>query len=400
MRRKISTIAATLSLLATVSAASAADPVRIGVLTDLSGPLSDVQGPGSVEAAKIAVEEFGGTVLGRRIEIVSGDHQNKADVGLSMARSWIDVQKVGLIMDLGNSAVAIGVQNLVKDKNQISIATGAASGDLSNKFCNSNSFQWAYDTYQYAKVASTDLVKGGADTWFFITPDYAFGHALEADTRKAVEASGGKVIGGVKHPINNMDYSSFLLQAQASNAKVIAIASAVSDLQNVMKQGAEFNIFTDKQRPAALGILLADVHAIGLAAAQNTILSTVFYWDENDSTRRFAKKFQDRMKRPPSEAQAANYSATLHYLKAVARANSTDTDKVLAKMRELPVEDDVTRSAMIREDGRLLRDVLLVQVKTPVESKGPWDYYKILRRIAGVEAFRPAAESVCPLLKK
>ncbi|MGM5024045.1 ABC transporter substrate-binding protein [Tardiphaga sp. 367_B4_N1_1] len=400
MRRKISTIAATLSLLATVSAASAADPVRIGVLTDLSGPLSDVQGPGSVEAAKIAVEEFGGTVLGRKIEIVSGDHQNKADVGLSMARSWIDVQKVGLIMDLGNSAVAIGVQNLVKDKNQISIATGAASGDLSNKFCNSNSFQWAYDTYQYAKVASTDLVKGGADTWFFITPDYAFGHALEADTRKAVEASGGKVIGGVKHPINNMDYSSFLLQAQASNAKVIAIASAVSDLQNVMKQGAEFNIFTDKQRPAALGILLADVHAIGLAAAQNTILSTVFYWDENDSTRRFAKKFQDRMKRPPSEAQAANYSATLHYLKAVSRANSTDTDKVLAKMRELPVEDDVTRSAMIREDGRLLRDVLLVQVKTPVESKGPWDYYKILRRIAGVEAFRPAAESVCPLLKK
>ena len=400
MRGALCSIAVTLSFVAGVSPGFAADPVRIGVLTDLSGPLPDVQGPGSVEAAKIAVEEFGGTVLGRKIEIVSGDHLNKADVGLSMARSWIDVQKVGLIMDLGNSAVAIGVQNLVKDKNQISIATGAASSDLTNKFCNPNSFHWAYDTYQYAKVASTELVKEGSDTWFFITPDYAFGHALEADTRKAVEATGGKVIGGVRHPINNMDYSSFLLQAQASNAKVIAIASAVSDLQNVMKQGAEFNIFTDKQKPAALGILLADVHAIGLKAAQNTILSTVFYWDENDKTRRFSKKFQERMKRPPSEAQASNYSATLHYLKAVTQANSTDTDKVIAKMRELPVDDDVTKQAKIREDGRLLRDVLLVQVKTTTESKGPWDYYKVIRTIPGTDAFRPVSDSVCPLLKK
>ena len=381
-------------------AAMAADVERIGVVTDISGPLADVEGPGSVEAVKIAVEEFGGTVLGRKIEVLSADHQNKPDIGLSIARNWIDNSGVNLVLDLGNSAVAIAVQNLVKEKGKLSIATGAASAELSNKYCTPNSFQWGYDLYQYAKAAASELVKAGGDTWFFITPDYAYGHALEADTRKAVEAAGGKVLGGVKHPMNTMDFSSYLLQAQASGAKMIALANAIADLQNSMKQGVEFKIFSDAQKPVPLGMVLVDVHAMGLDFAQKSVLSTVFYWDENERTRRFAAKFFARMGKPPTEAHAMNYSATLHYLKSIVAANSFETSKVIEAMRATPVNDDVTSNARIREDGRLMRDVLLVQVKTPAESTKEWDYYKVMRKIPGADAFRPAAESVCPLLKK
>ena len=378
----------------------AADVVRIGVLADMSGTYADVQGAGSVEATRIAVEEFGGTVLGKKIEVVSADHQNKADLGLNTARNWIDNLDVGLILDLGNSAVAVAVQNLVKEKDRISIATGAASAELTNKYCNSNSLQWGYDTYQFAHASSTALTKSGGTTWFMITADYAFGHALEGDARAAVEAAGGKILGAVRHPLNTSDYSSYLLQAQASNAKVIALANGVADLQNALKQGKEFNVFTGKQKLAALAMLLTDVHSVGLAVAQGTILSTVFYWDATEGTRKFSEKFSARMGRPPSETQAMNYSATLHYLKSVAAVGSTETKAVLAKMRSTPVNDLFTTNASIRADGRLMRDIYLVQVKTPEESKMPWDYFKVTGNIPAADAFRPASESVCPLLKQ
>jgi len=381
-------------------AAMAAEIEKIGVVTDISGPLSDVEGPGSVEAVKIAVEEFGGTVLGRKIEVVSADHQNKPDIGLSIVRNWIDTDGVNLILDLGNSAVAIGVQNMVKERGKLSIATGAASAELSNKYCTPNSFQWGYDSYQFANAAAPEIVKDGGDTWFFITADYAYGQALEADTRRAVEAAGGRVLGVVRHPLNTMDFSSYLLQAQASGARVIGLATPIADVQNAIKQGVEFNVFSDTHKPLPLGMSLMDVHSIGLALAQKSILSAVFYWDENDKTRRFAAKYFARMGKPPTEVHAMNYSATLHYLKSIVAANSFETSKVIDVMRATPVNDDVTINAKLRADGRLMRDVVLVQVKTPAESTKEWDYFKILQNVPAEKAFRPASESVCSLLKR
>ena len=381
------------------SGVQGADAVRIGVLADMSGTYADVQGAGSVEATRIAVEEFGGTVLGKKIEVLSADHQNKADLGASIARNWIDNLDVGLILDLGNSAVALAVQTIVKEKNRLSIATGAASAELTNKYCSSNSLQWGYDTYQFAHAASMALTKAGGDTWFTIAADYAFGHALENDARAAVEAAGGKVVGSVRHPLNTSDFSSYLLQAQASKAKVIAMANGVADLQTALKQGREFNIFTDKQKLAALAMLLSDVHSVGLNVAQGTVLSSVFYWDATEGTRTFSEKFAAKMGRPPSETQAMNYSATLHYLKAIAAANSQDTATVIAKMRATPVNDLITTNAQIRADGRLMRDIYLVKVKSPAESKKPWDYFQVNGTIPAADAFRPAKESVCPLLK-
>ncbi len=380
--------------------ALAADVVRIGVLTDMSGVLSDTLGMGSVEGARLAVEEFGGTVLGKKIEVVHADHQNKADIGANIARKWVDADGVGAILDLGNSAVAIAVQNIVKDKNKVSISTGAASSELTNKYCNPNSLHWGYDSYQFAKASAGELVKSGADSWYFITADYAFGHGLENDTRKAVEAAGGKVLGAVRHPANNMDFSSHLLQAQSSKAKVIGLATAVGDLQNVIKQGTEFKVFGDKQKVAAMAMLLVDVHGVGLKAAQDTLLSSVFYWDADEGSRSFAKKFEARMKRPPTEAQAMTYSAALHYLKAMQAAKSEDTGAILAKMREMPVDDLVTKGAKLRADGRLMRDILLVRVKKPAESKRAWDYFQVLSPIKAENAFRPVAESECALVKK
>lgn len=394
------TTAATLALLAgSTGVAMAEDPIRIGVLTDMSGVLSDTLGAGSVEGARLAVEEFGGTVLGRKIEVVLADHQNKADVGANIARQWIDSQGVSAILDLGNSAVAIAVQNIVKDKNKLSIATGAATSELTNKHCSPNSMQWGYDTYQFAKGSTGQLVKSGADTWYFITVDYAFGQGLEADTRRFVEAAGGKVLGSVRNPANTADYSSFLLQAQASGAKVIALANVVNDLQQLIKQGREFKVFGGRQQVAAMGMLLVDVHSVGLEAAQGTVLSSVFYWDADDGSRKFAEKFSARMKRPPTEAQAMTYSAALHYLKAVKAAGTLDTAAVTAKMRELPVNDLVTHAAKLRADGRLMRDIHLVRVKKPDESKKPWDYFQVLNPIKAEDAFRTPADSVCPLLK-
>ena len=379
--------------------AHAADVVRIGVLTDMTGALSDTLGQGSVEATKLAVEEFGGTVLGKKIEVLTGDHQNKPDVGSTIARRWLDTQDVGLVLDLGNSAVAIAIQTLVKEKNRISISTGAASGELTNKFCGSNSLHWGYDTYQFTKASTAALTKAGGDTWFFITADYAFGHALEADAKRIVEANGGKVLGAVRHPINTMDFSSYLMQAQASKAKVIAIASAVADLQGALKQGSEFKIFSDKQKAAAPAMLMVDVHSVGLKAAQGAMLSSVAYWDASDATRAFTQKFSARTGRPPTEAQSMSYSATLHYLKAMAAAKSEEAGAVLEKMRATPVNDAFTTNAKIREDGRVMRDVHLVRVKSPEQSKKPWDYFEIVGKIAAADAFRPVSESVCALVK-
>ena len=381
--------------------AFAADVVRIGVLTDMTGVLSDTLGMGSVEGARLAVEEFGGRVLGKNVEVVHADHQNKADIGANVARKWIDTDGVGAILDLGNSAVAIAVQNIVKEKNRISVSAGAASSELTNKYCNPNSFHWGYDSYQFAKASTAELVKSGADTWFFITADYAFGHGLENDTRKAVEAAGGKVLGAVRHPANNMDFSSHLLQAQASKAKVIGLATAVADLQTAIKQGTEFKVFGDKTRVSAMAMLLVDVHSVGLKAAQGTVLSSVFYWDADEGSRAFAKKFAAKTGRPPTEAQAMTYSATLHYLKAIKAAGTDETSAVIAKMRELPVQDAVTQGqARLRADGRLMRDIWLVRVKKPEESTKPWDYFHVLNPIKAENAFRPVAESECALLKK
>jgi branched-chain amino acid transport system substrate-binding protein len=393
--------AAVLSALILSSTASAADVVRLGVLTDMTGVLSSSLGDGSVEAARIAAEEFGGTLLGKKIEVVSGDHQNKADIGMAIAQRWIDTQDVGVILDLGNSAVAIAVQNLVKDRNKISIATGAASGELTNKYCNSNSFHWGYDSYEFTKAMVPQLVKSGGDTWYFITVDYAFGHAVEADARNLIEANGGKVIGAVRHPINTSDFSSYLLQAQTSGAKVIAFASSTGDLQNAIKQAGEFYLFADGRiKSAAPVLLIADVDSVGVKAAQNAVFSAVGYWDADDQSRAFSEKFWKRMGRAPTDAHLVTYSAALHYLKAAAAADSLETDAVIAKMREMPVNDLVTKDARVRADGRLLRDVYIGRVKTPEESKKRWDYFKIERKISGEEAFRPVSESVCPLLKK
>lgn len=347
------------------SARAVEAPVRIGVLTDMSSALSDTLGPGSVEGARMAIEDFGGTVLGRNIELFSADHQNKADIGSNIARRWFDTNDVRLIVDLGNSAVALAVQGIAKDKDRITIATGAATSELTGKACSPNSFHWGYDSYQFTQAAPAKMVKSGLDTWFFITADYAFGYGLENDTRNVVIASGGKVLGSVRHPGGTSDFSSFLLQAQASGAKVIAIASAVADLQNTLKQGQEFQIFGDKQRPAAMALLMVDVKSVGLEVTKGMEISTVFYWDQDDATRAFAKRFQARLKRPPSEAQAMNYSAVLHYLKSVKAAGTTDTRVVLQKMKETPVEDIMTKKAVIRPDGRLMRDVRLATIKSP-----------------------------------
>ncbi|MFC0283116.1 ABC transporter substrate-binding protein [Camelimonas abortus] len=398
MKRLLTAGVAVLALAA--ASAARAETIRIGVLTDMAGPLSDAQGPGSVEATRMAVEDFGGRLLGEKVEVIGADHQNKADIGAAIARDWYDTRNVQVIMDLGNSAVAIAVQNIAKDKNRLSVATGAASGELTNRHCNTNAIQWGYDTYQFAKGITGPVVKSGGDRWFFISADYAFGHALENDTRKAVEKLGGKVVGAVRHPINTLDFSSYLMQAKNSGANVIGVASAIADQQNVLKQGQEFAIFDDKVRPAAMALLLSDVHSVGLKAAQGTTVSSIFYWDADDESRAFSRRYAAKMGRPPSEAQAMNYSATLAWLQAAEAAKSVEPEKVLARLRSGPVSAPFIRNGTLRADGKLVRDIWLARVKAPEQSKYPWDYMEILGTIAGRDAFRPVEESECALLKQ
>ncbi|MEI2735747.1 MAG: ABC transporter substrate-binding protein [Rhodoblastus sp.] len=379
-------------------AAFAQTPVKIGILNDQSGVYADFGGKWSLDAAKMAVEDFGGKVLDRPIEIVTADHQNKPDVATTIARKWYDVDGVDAIMELTTSSVALAVQDLSKEKKKINIVTGAATTALTQKSCSPYGFHWAYDTHALAVGTGGALVENGGDTWFFLTVDYAFGHALEADTAKYVKSKGGKVIGQVRHPLNTPDFSSFVLQAQSSGAKVIGLANAGQDTVNSIKQAAEFGVTQGgKQRIAALLFTLADVHGLGLKSAQGSVLTEAWYWDQNDETRAFAKRFMTRMGRMPNMIHAGTYSAVLSYLKAVKAAGTSETEAVAKKMHELPVDDVFTKGGKVLANGSMVHDMYLFQVKTPEESKAPWDYYKQLSKIPGAQAFETMEESGCKI---
>ncbi|HZS82513.1 MAG TPA: ABC transporter substrate-binding protein [Stellaceae bacterium] len=376
------------------------DVVKIGVLTDMSSLYADIGGKGSVVAAEMAVKDFGGKVAGKPIEVVSADHLNKPDVGANIARQWIDQDHVDAIVDVPTSSVALAVQDVTKEKDRVFLISGAASSDLTGKSCSPTGVHWTYDTYALAHGTGSALVKQGGDTWFFITADYAFGHALERDTSAVVKAAGGKVLGAVRAPLNTPDFSSFLLQAQASKAKIIGLANAGGDTINSIKQGAEFGIVQGGQRFAGLLVFISDVHSLGLQTAQGLVLTSAFYWDQNDATRAWAKRFMAETNKVPTMVQAGVYGAVTHYLKAIAAAKTDEGKAVVAKMREIPINDFMTHNGKLREDGRVMRDMYLFQVKSPAESKYPYDYYKQLAVIPADQAFRPLSESECPLVKK
>jgi branched-chain amino acid transport system substrate-binding protein len=375
------------------------DVVRIGVLNDQSGLYADLGGPGSVTAARMAVEDSGGTVLGKPVEIVFADHQNKSDIGAAIARQWFDVGKVDMAIGFDNSAVALAVEQLAADRNKIAIAGAVGSTAFTGKNCTANEASWLYDSYALTTSLAKSTVAEGRDTWFFITVDYAFGHSLEADATAAVQAAGGKVLGSVRHPLNTSDFSSYLLQAQASGAKVVAFANGGGDMVNAVKQANEFGL-TKKQSMVALLIFVSDVHSMELQAAQGLKFVTAFYWDRDDESRAWSKRFFAKQGRMPTMPQAAVYSATRHYLASIAAAGTDEAKAVLAKMREMPVNDFYVKNGRVREDGRLVHDMYFAQVKTPSESTKPWDYYKILAVIPGDQAFRPLAEGGCPLVAR
>ena len=375
------------------------DVVKIGVLTDLSGAYSDLAGPGSVLAVKMAVEDFGGKVLGKPIEVVSADHQNKGDIAANKAREWFDRDNVDLIIDLVSTSTALAVMKVAKEKNKISVVSGAASTKITNEDCTDTNVHYTYDTRSLAEGTGRAVVKQGGDTWFFLTADYAFGHSLEKDTSEVVIAAGGKVLGSVRHPFPGQDFSSFLLKAQASGAKVIGLANAGTDTQNSIKQAAEFGI-TPKQKLAGLLIFITDVHSVGLKAAQELYVTESFYWDKDDAARAWSKKFFDRHKKMPTMVQAGDYSATMHYLNAIKAAGTDDTAKVMEKMKATPVNDFFAKNGKIRADGLHVHDVYLFQVKKPADSKQAWDYYKVVQTVPGEQAFTPLAQSKCPLVKK
>jgi branched-chain amino acid transport system substrate-binding protein len=391
--------------LASVAVASAQDKtVKIGALSDQSGLYADLGGPGSTLAAQMALEDSGLKDKGWKIDIISGDHQNKPDIGTTIARQWFDVDKVDVIVDVPNSGVALAVNNVVKEKNGVYINSGAATSDLTNAQCTPNTVHWTYDTYMLAHTTGQALVKAGGDTWFFLTADYAFGAALERDTTAVVTANGGKVVGGVKHPLNTPDFSSFLLQAQASKAKIIGLANAGGDTTNSIKQAAEFGIVKAGQKLAALLLFLTDVKAIGLETAQGLNFTETFYWDMNDQTRAFSKRFAERMKNgaPPTMVQAGVYAGLRHYFKTLEAlgGNPHDGVKVVEKMKSIPTEDDLFGKGEIQPNGRTIHSAYLFEVKKPSESKGPWDFYKLVGSVPGDQAFTPLSESKCALLKK
>jgi branched-chain amino acid transport system substrate-binding protein len=394
----------TLALAAGGGAMAQDKTVKIGVLTDNSGLYSDLGGAGSTLAAQMAIEDSGLAAKGWKIDLVSADHQNKPDIATTIARQWIDVEKVDIFMDVLNSGVALAVNNLVKEKNSVMINTGAATSDLTNAQCSPNTIHWVYDTYMLANSTGQALVKAGGDTWYFLTADYAFGHALERDTTAVVVKSGGKVIGTVKHPLNSSDFSSFLLQAQASKAKIVGMANAGGDTTNTIKQASEFGIVAGGQKLAGLLLFITDVHSLGLKVAQGLSFTETFYWDLNDGTRAFSKRFSERMKNKamPSMVQAGVYSGLMHYFKTLEAMNGNPHDgaKVVARMKELPTDDALFGKGSIRADGRKIHPAYLFEVKKPAESKGPWDYYKLIGTTPGDQAFRPLSESVCPLVKK
>jgi branched-chain amino acid transport system substrate-binding protein len=397
MNLKLLSAALASSALLAIAPASA-QGVKIGILNDQSGVYADYGGKWSLEAAKMAVEDFGGEVLGQKVELVSADHQNKPDNAIAIARKWYDVDGVDMITELTTSSVALAVQDLSKEKKKIDIVVGAATSRITGDACQPYGFHWAYDTHALAVGTGGALVKAGGDTWFFLTADYAFGYALEKDTGEIVQANGGKVLGSVRHPLNSSDFSSFLLQAQSSKAKVIGLANAGLDTANSIKQAAEFGIVAGGQKLAGLLLTLAEVHGLGLKAAQGLVLTEAYYWDRDDKSREFAERFFKRTNRMPNMIQAGTYSATLSYLKAVKAAGTKDTEAVAKKLKELPVDDAFAKGNVLA-NGRFVHDLYLFEVKKPDESKKPWDYYKLVSTVEGAKAFPTAAESGCPLTK-
>jgi branched-chain amino acid transport system substrate-binding protein len=398
VKRKMA-VAMVASALVGTSAVAHDAPVKLGVLTDMSSLYADNGGQGSVVAAQMAVEDFGGKVLGRSIQIVASDHQNKADVGAAIARRWFDNEGVEVILDVPNSAVALAVQGIARDKKKLFLATGAATSRLTGDECSLTGIHWTYDTYALSQGTAKAISRLGAKSWFFLSADYSLGAQLEADSRRVIEATGGKVVGAVKHPVNTPDFSSFLLQAQSSKADVIALADAGGDFINAVKQAGEFGI-TRQQKLAGLIVFIADIHSLGLPSAKGLMLSSAFYWDLNNETREWSKRFVDKTQKVPTMIHAGTYGAVAHYLRAVEAAGTLDGPTVAARMREMPVNDFMTKNGRIRQDGRLIRDMYLFRVKSPEESKYRFDYYELLANIPGEEAFRPMEEGGCPLLRK
>ena len=400
--KKLATLAAfgLGAALATPTAAQQADTaLKIGLLGDFQSVYSDIGGAGNVEATKMAIEEFGGTMFGKPIELITADVQNKADIAASLARKWYENEAVDMIIDMPTSATALAGMEMSKQFQKIMIVTDAASSDITGKSCSPYTVHWTYDTYANAHTVGSAIVKTGGDTWYFITADYLFGHSIERDTGDVVRAAGGKVVGSARVPLNNADFSSFLLQAQASKAKIIGLANGGADTINTIKQAAEFGIVAGGQNLAGIVMFISDIHSLGLKLAQGLIVTEAYYWDLNDRTRAFGKRFFERTKKMPTMNQAATYSATLHYLNAVKAAGTKETKAVLEKMRATPVRDAFTDNGVLREDGRMVHSMFLLQVKKPEESKAPWDYYKVLAEVPGDQAFRPLKDGGCPLVK-
>jgi branched-chain amino acid transport system substrate-binding protein len=376
------------------------DVVKIGVLTDMSSVYSDATGKGSVTAAQMAVADFGGNVKGKPIEVISSDHQNKLDVGSSIARTWYDTNKVDVIVDVPTSSVALVVQQITREKNRVFLMSGAGSSDLTGPACSPNGIQWTYDTYALSSVAGKAMVKRGEDTWFFITADYAFGQALERDAANVVKANGGKVLGGVHVPLNTQDFSSYLLQALTSKAKVVALANSGGDTQNAIKQAHEFGLQRRGLKLLGLQMNVTDAHSLGIQATEGMVVTEGFYWDMDDATRAFSKRYFDKMGRMPTMGQSGVYSAVMHYLRAIDATGTDEAKAVIAQMKSRPINDFFAKNGRIREDGRMIHDMYLVQVKSPGESKSEWDLYKVLATVSGDDAYRPLAEGGCPMVKR
>jgi branched-chain amino acid transport system substrate-binding protein len=405
MKRSLAALAMTTAVVLAGSAlAQTMDKnVKVGSLGDQSGLYADIGGPGSVVAAQMAIDDSGLKAKGWKLELISADHQNKPDVGVNIGKQWIDVEKVDVFVDLASSGVGLAIANLAKEKNVVNLNSGSASSDLTGAQCSPNTVHWVYDTWMLANGTGKALAKSGGDTWFFLTADYAFGHALERDTAAVVVANGGKVLGGVKHPLNNADFSSFLLQAQSSKAKIIGLANAGGDTTNAIKQAAEFGIVAGGQKLAGMLMFLTDVQALGLKTAEGLNFTETFYWDLNDQTRAFTKRFMEKYKKsPPTMVHAGVYSSLIHYFKALEAlgGNPHDGKAIVAKMKEMPTDDPLFGKGAIRADGRKIHPAYLFEVKKPSESKYPFDFYKTVATIPAEEAFIPLDKSVCPLLKK
>lgn len=380
---------------------SNANPIKIGVLGDMSGYNADISGKGAVEAVKMAVEDFGGSVLGRPIEVIYADHQNKPDIASNIARRWYDTEGVEVITDLVGSGNALAVMSLANERKKLAFPVNASSSDINGKSCNPYTLQYNFDSYALAKATTNAILKKGGDSWFFVTADYAFGHATQKDVEGFVKAGGGKVIGAVRHPAGTADFSSFILTAQGSGAKVIALANASSDTVNSIRTASEYGVTQGgKQTLAGMLFFLSDAHALGLNLAQGLTFTTSFYWDMDDETRAWSKRYFARVGKMPTMVHAANYSAIIHYLNSVKATGSLDADRVMASMKQMPINDFYTKGGKIRDDGLMIHDLFLMQVKTPQESKYPWDYYKLIAKVPAAEAFRPVEESQCHLLKK